>query len=143
MLVDANLLLFAINPGSPFHAAAKRWLEDQLNGPRRIGLPWQSLGAVVRIATHQRAFDRPLSPSEAWNQVAEWLGAPTTWIPEPGKGFEEIAGRIIADHDVRGNVVPDALLAALALEHGLTVCSADSDFARFTGVRWENPLSVT
>jgi len=140
MLIDANLLLFAVHERSPSHAVARDWLTDRLNGGRRVAIPWQSLGAFVRIATHPRAFERPLVPADAWRRVTDWLSAEASWIPEPGHRYTAILGELIARHDVRGNLVPDAQLAALALEHGLTICSADTDFARFTEVRWENPL---
>lgn len=141
MLVDANLLLFAVHRGSAFHTAARDWLSEQLNGSRRVGLPWQSLAAFLRMATHPRAFERPLDPAAAWERVGDWLGAGVAWIPEPGERHVQILGELILRHQLRGNLIPDAQLAALALEHGLTVYSADTDFARFTGVQWENPLA--
>jgi uncharacterized protein len=140
MLIDANLLLYAVHERAERHGAAMAWLTEQLNGPRRIGLPWQSLGAFLRIATHPRAFERPLDPSTAWQRVADWLSAPVAWIPQPGPEHARILAHIVTTYDVRGNLVPDALLAALAIEHGLTVCSTDTDFARFSDVRWVNPL---
>ncbi|HEX3517528.1 MAG TPA: TA system VapC family ribonuclease toxin [Solirubrobacteraceae bacterium] len=141
MLLDANLLLYAVNSRATKHETASRWLTEQLNGPRRVGLPWQSLGAFLRISTHPRAFAHPLTPSRAWDIVAAWLAAPATWIPVPGPGHPEILGDLIVRYELRGNLVPDAQIAALALEHGLSVCSADTDFARFAEVRWENPLA--
>lgn len=140
MLVDANILLFAVDSESPFHSAATRWLTEQLNGPRRVGLPWQSLGAFLRISTHPRAAERPLSPVAAWSQVERWLAAEPAWIPAPTERHADVLGGLIAKHHLRGNLVSDAQLAALAIEHGLTVCSADSDFARFGEIRWENPV---
>ena len=140
MLIDANLLLYAIHERAEQHGTAADWLTEQLNGPRRVGLPWQSLGAFLRIATHPRAFERPLPASVAWARVTDWLSAPVAWIPEPGPEHARILGQIITAHDVRGNLIPDAFLAALAVEHGLTVYSTDTDFARFDEVRWENPL---
>jgi len=141
MLVDANLLLYAVNSAASQHDAAADWLTEQLNGPRRVGLPWQSLGAFMRIATHPRAFARPLSPAVAWSCVTDWLAAPTTWIPTPGPSHAQLLGELVVRYELRGNLISDAQLAALALEHGLTVCSADTDFARFTEVRWENPVA--
>ena len=141
MLVDANLLIFAVNERSDRHETAAAWLSERLNGPRRVGLPWQSLLAFLRIVTHPRGFPRPLSPAQAWDQVADWLAAPAAWTPEPGPDFGRILGELITAYDIRGNLVPDATLAALALEHGLTVCSDDTDFARFRELRWENPLT--
>lgn len=141
MLLDANLLLYAVHSRAPHHRAAAAWLTEQLNGPRRVGLPWQSLAAFLRISTHPRAFERPLDGPTAWQRVADWLQAPAAWIPQPGTEHAALLGQLIARHDVRGNLVPDAQLAALALEHGLTICSADTDFARFTEIRWHNPLA--
>jgi uncharacterized protein len=140
MLIDANLLLYAVNERAPQHAGASTWLTEQLNGPRRVGLPWQSLGAFLRISTHPRAFDRPLDPAAAWGIVTDWLAAPAAWIPAPGPDHAHLLGELVVRHDARGNLVPDAMLAALGLEHGLTVCSTDTDFARFAEVRWTNPL---
>lgn len=141
MLLDANVLLFAVHEGSAQHAGASAWLTQQLNGARRVGIPWQSIGAFVRLSTHPRVFPAPLSPAAAWDRVSDWLAVPVVWIPQPGPGHAEVLGELIIRHDVRGNLVPDAQLAALALEHGLTVCSPDTDFARFGEVRWENPLA--
>ena len=140
MLVDANILLFAVDESSRFHAAATDWLARQLNGPRRVGLPWQSLSAFVRISTHPRAAERPLSPDEAWAHVESWLQADAAWIPLPTERHVEVLGSLIRGYQLRGNLVADAQLAALAVEHGLTVCSADTDFARFGEIVWLNPL---
>jgi toxin-antitoxin system PIN domain toxin len=141
MLVDANLLLYAVDDASPFHDRAASWLTEQLNGNRRVGLPWPSLLAFVRIATNPRAADRPLTPDEAWDQVELWLSAGPSWIPEPTDGHAAILGDLVGKYQLRANLLADAHLAALAYEHGVTVCSADTDFARFSEVRWENPLA--
>lgn len=141
MLVDANLLLYAVDARSPHHEPARVWLTEALNGPRRVGLPWASLGAFVRISTHPRSSEHPLTPSQAWDVVERWLDAPTTWIPEPGPRFARILGDLLVRHEAAGNLVPDAMLAALALEHGIEVQSADSDFARFPEVSWRNPIA--
>lgn len=142
MLLDANLLLYAVDETSAFHEPARRWITDQLNGSRRVGFPWQSLGAFLRIATHPRASAHPLDPGDAWAHVERWLECDVAWVPEPGPRHAEILADLIVRHQVRGNLVPDAQIAALAAEHGLTVCSADSDFARFPEARWENPLTA-
>ena len=141
MLLDANLLIYAINEAAPEHQAARAWLSEQLNGSRRVGLPWQSLTAFIRIATHPRAFDEPVTPEEAWERVGDWIAAPAAWIPQPGPNYADVLGELVVHHDVRGNIVPDAALAALALEHGLVLCSTDTDFARFTELRWRDPLA--
>jgi uncharacterized protein len=141
MLVDANLLLYAIDEKSRFHQPAREWLLAQLNGSKRVGLPWQSLAAFLRLATHPRVSSRPLAPSEAWQTVTAWLGASAAWIPQPGPKYPELLGELLVRHEATGNLVPDVQLAALALEHGLTVYSTDTDFARFAEVSWQNPLA--
>lgn len=140
MLVDANVLLYAVDEASPFHDAARSWLVDALNADRRVGLPWQSLSAFLRIVTSPRALERPLSPAEAWSHVEDWLDASPVWVPSPGPPHREILGRLVRELDLRANLVSDAILAALCIEHGLAIVSADSDFARFTGVEWINPV---
>jgi toxin-antitoxin system PIN domain toxin len=110
------------------------------HGPRRVGLPWQTLVAFLRVATHPRAFERPLSPPTAWERVTDWLSAPVAWIPLPGHEHARIVGALVTTYDVRGNLVSDAFLAALAIEHGLTLYSADTDFARFRELHWLNPI---
>jgi toxin-antitoxin system PIN domain toxin len=141
MLLDANLLLYAVNTRARQHEAALSWLTDRLNGSRRIGLPWQSLAAFLRIATHPRAFARPLAPATAWQRVEDWLAAPAAWIPTPGSSHAQLLGDLIVRYEVTGNLVPDARLAALAVEHGVTLCSTDTDFARFQELSWENPIA--
>lgn len=141
MLVDANILLYAVDDASPFHDAARTWLEAALNGTRRVGIPWSSLTAFVRIATHARALRDPLSPVDAWELVEAWLDAPAAWVPEPGPAHRDILGRLVRDLDLRGNLVADAAIAALCIEHGLSIVSADTDFARFVDVEWVNPTA--
>jgi uncharacterized protein len=141
MLVDANLLLFAVDRSSPFHEAAVAWLTIVLNGGRRVGIPWPSLTAFTRISTHPRASKHPLSPQRAWRHVEAWLACEPVWIPAPTERHAEILGGLVASYQLRGNLVSDAHLAALAIEHGLTVCSADTDFARFRELQWVNPLA--
>ena len=141
MLVDANVLLYAVDEHSPFHPAARPWLEDALNGPRRVGLPWQSLTGFLRIVTNPRAVPNPLSPAAAWVFVEAWLDAPSAWIPEPGQGHRAILGRLVRELHLSANLIPDAALAALCIEHGLAIVSADSDFARFAELSWINPIT--
>jgi hypothetical protein len=143
MLVDANLLLYAVDARSPFHDRARQWLTAALNGHVRVALPWQCLTAFVRISTHPRASEHPLTPGRAWEHVREWLACEAVWTPLPTERHGEVLGALIIDHDLRGNLVGDADLAALAIEHGLRVYSADSDFARFPEVNWVNPLRLT
>ena len=140
MLVDANLLLYASDQESPHHDAAATWPTERLNGPERFGLPWPSLIAYMRITTSPRLLEQPLSRAQAWDDVERWLAAPAAWTPVPTPRHAEVLGCVLAVADARGPLVPDAHLAALALEHGVAVASADSDFARFPEVRWVNPL---
>jgi toxin-antitoxin system PIN domain toxin len=141
VIVDANLLLYARNSSDGRSARARRFLETALNGPVRVGLPWMSLTAFLRIATHPRVFPRPLTPEQAGDQVREWLAAPAAWVPSPGEGYADVLTGLLARHRVTGALVRDAALAALAIEHGTGLWSTDGDFARFTGLHWEDPLA--
>jgi toxin-antitoxin system PIN domain toxin len=140
MLVDANLLVYAVDERSPLHERAADWITAALNGDRRVGLPWQSIGAFVRIVTHPRITTSPLTGADAWAYVADWLATDVTWVPPASVRTASILGELIERHDLTGNLIPDAQLAALAIEHGMAVVSADTDFARFDEVRWYNPL---
>lgn len=140
MLVDANLLLYAVDDESPLHEAAAEWWTAALNGDQRVGLPWQSIGAFLRIVTHPRASRDPLASSDAWRHVAAWLEADPVWVPPAGARTARVLAELLEQTGVTGNLIPDAQLAALAIEHGLAVYSADSDFARFRRVAWVNPL---
>ncbi len=143
MLVDANILVFAVNTAAPEHSRATAWLEASLNGDRRVGLPWESLTAFVRLVTHARSFPRPLAPNEAWDIVDAWLAAPVAWVPAPTERHAAVLGDLVRRYRLSGNLVPDAHLAAIAIEHGAEVISADTDFARFTELRWSNPIAGT
>jgi uncharacterized protein len=140
MLLDANLLLYAVDSRSPFHDVAAGWLTDTLNGRRRVGLPWQTIGAFVRIITHPRVTAEPLSSERAWAYVGAWLDADPVWIPPATDRTARVLLQLTSEMGITGNLVPDAQLAALAIEHGLEVLSADTDFGRFPSVRWRNPL---
>jgi toxin-antitoxin system PIN domain toxin len=140
MLLDANLLLYAVDKDSPHNERAAAWLEDVLNGDRRVGLPWQTIGAFLRIATHPRVTTDPLSGAAAWRYVDAWLAAAPVWVPPATRRTAKVLQRLVEETPATGNLVTDAQLAALAMEHGLVLCSADTDFGRFPGLRWENPL---
>lgn len=140
ILVDANLLLYAHNRSAPEHAAAREWFEQALSGPDRIGVPWPSILAFVRLASNPIVFRQPITPAAAWQVVREWLRQEHVWIPTPGTTHGEIFESLLADRRVTSRMVPDAHLAALAIEHGLTLCSTDGDFARFAALRWNNPI---
>lgn len=142
MLVDANVLLYSVDEDSPFHRPARDWMVAALNGPQRVGIPWMSLWAFLRIATNPRALAQPLTPAAAWDYVQAWIDAPATWIPAPGRGHREILESLLVQQDLRAGLVTDAVLAAICIEHGLTMISADSDFARFTQISWINPVAA-
>lgn len=140
MIVDANLLLYAVDSTSQEHGAAAEWLTGVLNSPVRIGLPWQSLGAFLRIATSPRIMANPLTAAQAQDFVDAWLSCRAAWVPPATERTSVVYGQLSRRHRVTGNLVPDAQLAAIALEHGVAVASADSDFARFPEVTWVNPV---
>lgn len=141
ILVDANILIYAYDESSPHYSTAIDWLDRQLSGDTRVGLSWMSLLAFLRIVTNPRALKKPATVADAWRQVTDWLSSDPAWIPQPGERHIEILGALLAQNTIYGNLTSDAHLAALAIEHGLTLCSADSDFAKFPGLRWQNPLA--
>lgn len=141
-LVDANILVYAADAGSEHHDAARDWLDEQAAGlPRSVGLPWPSLLAYLRLVTNPRIYSPPADPADAWQRIEDWLSRPASWIPVPGRGHQQALGEIMAATRPTGNLVPDAHLAALAREHGLSVVSTDSDFAKFDSVPWINPCT--
>lgn len=123
----------------PQHDAARAWLDERLAGIARVGLPWPSIVAYLRILANPRLFERPVAVADSWGQVRAWLSAPGAWAPRPTERHPEIFAELLPEA-TRPELIPDAHLAALAIEHGLTLCSTDGDFARFEGLRWENPL---
>jgi hypothetical protein len=142
ILVDSNLLLYAHHTVAPQHAVARAWLDRQLNAQQRVGLPWLSLIAFIRVSTNPRAQAVPETTEGACKQVEAWLARDNVWIPDPGPRHAEILMSLLRATGARGNLTSDAHIAALAIEHGLTICSADTDFARFPDVRWMNPLTA-
>ena len=139
ILVDANLLVYARSKQSPHHKQARAWLDAQLGGRTRVGLPWESLLGFVRIVTNPRIFERPEAIADAWAQVRDWLSSGPTWVPLPTDRHADVLAELIPFVS-RSELIPDAQLAALAIEHGLVLTSADRDFARFEHLRWLNPL---
>ena len=142
ILVDANLLIYAHVASFAQHEVAREWLDRQLSGVPRVGLPWASLLAFLRVVTNPRLFDRPEPMAGAWGQVRAWLACETVWVPEPTARHPELLGALLALPGVHGNLVPDAHLAVLSIEHGLILCSADGDFGRFPDLRWMNPIAA-
>jgi uncharacterized protein len=141
ILLDANLLIYAHVREMPRHAEARDWLDRQFNERPRVGLPWPSLLAFIRIVSNPRVLERPVPVQDAWSQVESWLEAPAAWVPTPTARHRVTLGPLLLAAGARANLVADAHLAALAIEHGLTLCSCDGDFARFPGLRWSDPLA--
>lgn len=140
ILPDANLLLYSINAKAPLHRSAKAWLETTFSGPETVGFSWVSLLAFLRVSTNP-VFPHPLRVERAFDQVERWLEQPTATIVHPGPRHARILRQLLLPLGTAGNLTSDAHLAALAIEHGAQLCSADSDFARFTGLKWTNPLA--
>lgn len=143
ILVDANILVYAHVSDLPQHPSAREWLETQLGGSARVGLPWASLLAFVRLVTNPRVFGSPESIPDAWTQVRAWLQAGPAWTPTPGAVHADLLEECLATPGLRAADVPDAHLAALAREHGLRLASSDAGFARFGGLQWFDPLAAT
>ena len=135
---DANLLIYAFDRESRFHERAKAWLEAVLSGTDSVGFAWNVLLGFVRIST--RALRVPLTPEQALGLVGDWLAQPNASILEPGPRHFVLLGRLLLSVGTAGNLTSDAHLAAIALEHDAEVYSTDTDFGRFPGLRWRNPL---
>jgi toxin-antitoxin system PIN domain toxin len=141
ILIDANLLVWAHHEQFARHRAARRWLADALTGVPLVGIPWPMILAFLRISTHPRALEQPLGIDVAWAVVRGWLERPNVRVPVPTDRHEAVLGQLLISGHAAANHVPDAHLAALAIEWGLELQSADRDFARYPGLRWRNPLS--
>jgi toxin-antitoxin system PIN domain toxin len=142
ILIDANILVYAVSADLPQHTAAKAWLDERLTGVARVGLPWASLLAFLRLMTNARIFDRPIRMADGWSIIEAWLAVDGVWVPSPTDRHAQVLSSLLAIPGLTSRLVPDAHLAALAIEHGLELCSADADFARFAGLRWSNPLAA-
>jgi uncharacterized protein len=141
ILVDANLVIYAVNEDAPLHRKAKPWLKSALSGSETLAFPWSVLIAFLRVSTRPGLFLHPLSVEEALDSVASWLDQPAATIIHPGPRHLQLVRDFLLPMGTGGNLTSDAHLAALAVEHGAEICSADSDFARFPGLKWRNPLS--
>lgn len=140
ILLDANLLIYAIDRDSPNHEAASTYVNGLLSTTREVGLAWVVLLAFLRITTHRRVLVRPLASREALEYVESWLAQPYTTLVTPGPHHWPILRNLVELAGSAGNLTTDSHLAALAIEHGATLASADNDFRRFPGLRYTNPL---
>jgi len=140
-ILDANLLLYAINQDAPLHLRARTWLESTLSGGETVGFSWNVILAFLRLSTRPTVFARPLRTAEAFDVCMQWLQQPGSLLIQPGDRHLTILRDLVVSQGTGGNLVSDAHLAALAIEHGAELCTCDADFARFTGLRWQNPLA--
>ncbi len=139
-LPDANVLLYAIDEGSPRHSGARDWLEEVLSGSETVAFSWTVLLAVVRLSTRSVIFERPLPSDEALDLVDGWLARPNVTVVHPTARHTAVLRELLGPLGTAGNLVTDAHLAALAIEHGGELCSSDADYSRFPGLRWVDPL---
>ena len=140
-LVDINLLVYAANTKAPLHAAARVWWEQQLSGEVPVGLAWQVALGFIRITTNPKILSKPLTVSEAVSEVDGWLRQPCVQILQPTENHWQHLRSLLAISGTGGNLVMDAHLATLAIEHDCEVCTADGDYSRFPGLKWRNPLA--
>lgn len=140
ILVDANLLIYAVNQDAPLNRKAKPWLESILSGTETVGLPWNVLLAFLRLTTRPGLFRHPLPMDTSFDLVASWLDQAPATVVHPGPRHLTVLRELLQPLGTGGNLTSDAHLAALAIEHGAELCSSDTDFARFPGLKWRNPL---
>jgi toxin-antitoxin system PIN domain toxin len=138
-LVDANVLLYAVNESGPKHTEALAWLDGALNGQEPVGFAWAVVLAFLRLSTKVGLFPEPLPATEALRRVRLWLEQPPSAVVEPTQRHLGLLTGLLEGVGAGGNLVSDAHLGALALEQGATVVSYDNDFGRFKGVRWRSP----
>lgn len=138
-LIDANLLVYATTPAAPQHQRAAEWFDAEMNGGDVLALPWASLMAFLRVSTDRRIWKQPLSVEAALEFVQDWIEWESTFVPEPSQNHFSLVAELLRAAP-RSKLVPDAHLAALAISHGLTLCSNDVDFRLFKGLRLLNPL---
>jgi len=140
VLVDANLIMWAHHRQMPHHERAREWWAAALTQTPLVGVPWPTILAFVRLSTHPRVLERPVDVAAAWEVVRGWLDRPNVRCPAPADRHAALFGELLLTARAAGNHAPDAHLAALAIEWGLELLSADGDFARYRGLRWRNPL---
>lgn len=138
---DLNLLVYAVDETAATHAAARDWWNETLSGTETVGLAWAVLLGFVRLTTSPRVVQSPLTATEALEYVDRWLEQAVTAVITPTARHTAVLRDLLAPTGTGGSLVTDAHLAALAIEHGATLCSADRDFGRFPGLAWVNPLA--
>ena len=141
IIPDINLLLYAYDSVSPFHAKAASWWRACLSDTETIGLPQVVVFGFVRVGTNARAFHHPMTPPEAARHVRSWLGQPVVQVLDSGPDHVGQVLKLLESVGAAGNLVTDAQIAAIALDHGAVLHTSDTDFVRFSGVRWLNPIT--
>jgi len=140
ILPDVNLLVYAVDETSRFHKQTRQWWDELLSSTEPVGLCYPSILGFLRLTTNRRVFESPLSIGIAIEHVEDWLDQPNTRIILPTSRHWPLLVSMLQSAGVGANLTTGAHIAALAIEHGCTLCSNDSDFERFEGLRWENPL---
>lgn len=138
---DLNLLLYAVDREAPAHAATLDWWNELMSGTETVAFAWSVLLGFVRLTTNPAVFRRPLDTAEALDYIDRWLDTSIATVIEPTPRHASVLRDLLSPFGTAGNLVTDAHLAALAIEHGAELCSADRDFGRFAGLRWMNPLA--
>lgn len=141
ILIDANLLLYAEDTTSPFHQQAARWWDGVLSGRDPVCLCWPVISAYLRLSTHPRVFQNPLSIAQAVWRVQSWLEQPFVQVLIPGPRHWEVLRSLLIDSRAVGNLISDAHIAATAIEFACELQSTDRDFSRFSGLKWRNPIA--
>lgn len=139
VIVDANVLLYAVDSAAAHHERSRSWLDESLSGAEAVGLAWVALLAFVRISTNPSIFPTPMAVDHAMHQIETWLGAPAAVMAQPTSRHVAVLAALMREAGSAGNLTTDAHLAALAVEHGAEIVSYDRDFARFTGIRHRLP----
>ena len=140
ILMDANILLYAEDDLSPHHEAARSWWDSQLSGVSPVCFCWTVLGAFIRISTNPRVYEHPLALPQALSRVQSWLDQPCVRMIQPTQQHWAVFQKMLREGQAVANLVTDAHLAALSVEHGCELISSDADFSRFQGIRWRNPI---
>jgi uncharacterized protein len=141
IIVDLNLLVYAVNRDSARHVAAKTWWERVLSADEPVGIPWTVILGFLRVTTSGRVLPKPIRAEQALAIVDEWLARPVVVPLSPSERHWTVLRDLLSDAGTAANLTTDAHLAALAIENGAELCSTDADFARFKTLRWRNPLS--
>lgn len=141
-ILDVNVLIYAYNTEADSHERARMWFEDTMSGTETVGFPWLTVLGFLRLTTRPAVMSPPLPLLEALDRVDEWLAQPCATVVHPTERHPIVLRELLTAVGTGGNRVPDAHLAALAVEHGATLCSRDADFRRFPGLIWLDPVAA-